>query len=167
MKSFRFVAHVVVAIILAVVATTIGCSNSQPLTPSQSTAAAQSGRSGFVSASKPGEESLSADTLAELARARNATAKYHDVAVAVADGYVQKVYGSGEGYHFVNAGLMDCTFDLEHPEVLLYTPSGEGLRLVGVEYIRSDPSRQPRPKVSRATPMNGRGPTRKAAPCGP
>ena len=133
MKSFRFVAHVVVAIILAVVATTIGCSNSQPLTPSQSTAAAHSGRSGSVSASKP-EESLSADTLAELARARNATAKYHDVAVAVADGYVQRGYGPGEGFHFVNAGLMDCTFDLEHPEALLYIPSGEGLRLVGVEY---------------------------------
>jgi len=133
MKRFRFVTHAVVIIILAVVGTTIGCSNSQPVTPSQSTAAVQSGRSGSVSASKP-EESLSADTLAELARARNATAKYHDVAVAVADGYVQKGYASGEGFHFVNAGLMDCTFDLEHPEVLLYIPSGEGLRLVGVEY---------------------------------
>jgi hypothetical protein len=133
MKRFRFVTHAVVIIILAVVGTTIGCSNSQPVTPSQSTAAVQSGRSGSVSASKP-EESLSADTLAELARARNATAKYHDVAVALADGYVQKGYGSGEGFHFVNAGLMDCTFDLERPEVLLYIPSGEGLRLVGVEY---------------------------------
>ena len=133
MKRFRFVTHAIVIIILAVVGTTIGCSSSQPVTPSQSTAAVQSGRSGSVSASKP-EESLSADTLAELARARNATAKYHDVAVAVADGYVQKGYGSGEGFHFVNAGLMDCTFDLERPEVLLYIPSGEGLRLVGVEY---------------------------------
>lgn len=132
MKSFRFVAHSVV-IVLVVVGTTIGCSNSQPATPSQSTATVQSGRSGAVSASKS-DESLSADTLAELARARNATAKYHDVAVAVADGYVQRGYGPGEGFHFVNAGLMDCTFDLEHPEVLLYIPSGEGLRLVGVEY---------------------------------
>jgi len=77
---------------------------------------------------------LSADTLAELARARNATAKYHDVAVALADGYVQKGYGPGEGFHFVNASLMDCTFDLEHPEILLYIPSDEGLKLVGVEY---------------------------------
>lgn len=133
MKRFRFVAHSVV-IVLVVVGTTIGCSNSQPVTPSQSTATVQSGRSGSVSASKAGDESLSADTLAELARARNATAKYHDVAVAVADGYVQRGYGPGEGFHFVNAGLMDCTFDLEHPEVLLYIPSGEGLRLVGVEY---------------------------------
>jgi hypothetical protein len=133
MKRFRFVTHAIVIIILAVVGTTIGCSNSQPATPSQSTATVQSGRSGAVSASKS-DESLSADTLAELARARNATAKYHDVAVAVADGYVQRGYGPGEGFHFVNAGLMDCTFDLEHPEVLLYIPSGEGLRLVGVEY---------------------------------
>ena len=134
MKRFRFVTHAIVIIILAVVGTTIGCSSSQPVTPSQSTAAVQSGRSGSVSASKAADESLSANTLAELARARNATAKYHDVAVAVADGYVQKGYGSGEGFHFVNAGLMDCTFDLERPEVLLYIPSGEGLRLVGVEY---------------------------------
>lgn len=80
------------------------------------------------------DESLSAATLAELARARNATAKYHDVAEAIADGYVKGGYRPGEGFHFVKASLIDCTFDLEHPEALLYMSSGEGLRLVGVEY---------------------------------
>ena len=101
MKSFRFVAHVVVAIIAGLPRRS-AVVTVQPLTPSQSTAAVQSGRSGAVSASKA-DESLSAETLAELARARNATAKYHDVAVAVADGYVQRGYGPGEGFHFVNA----------------------------------------------------------------
>ena len=134
MKNFGFVTHAVLVIVLAVVGTTIGCSNNQPLTPSLPTAAVQSGQSRSVTARHANHESLSADTLAELARARNATAKYHDVAVALADGYVQRGYGPGEGFHFVKASLMDCTFDLEHPEALLYIPSGEGLRLVGVEY---------------------------------
>jgi hypothetical protein len=134
MKGFRFVACAAVPIVLAVVVTTVGCSNSHPTAPSQRTAAVQSGQSQSVSSSEGTHESLSAATLAELARARNATAKYHDVAVALADGYVQKGYAAGEGFHFVNASLMDCTFDVEHPEILLYISSGEGLRLVGVEY---------------------------------
>ena len=134
MKGFRFVTRAAVLIVLAVVGAAVGCSNSQPVTPSQPTAAVQSGLSRSVSASEAPHESLSAATLAELARARNATAKYHDVAEALADGYVQRGYGPGEGFHFVKASLIDCTFDAEHPEALLYIPSGEGLRLVGVEY---------------------------------
>jgi hypothetical protein len=134
MKGFHFVTFAVVVNVLAVVGTTVGCNNSQPMTPSQPTAAVQSGHSRSVLSSAATDESLSAATLAELARARNATAKYHNVAEALADGYVQRGYGPGEGFHFVNASLIDCTFDVEHPETLLYIPSGEGLRLVGVEY---------------------------------
>ena len=134
MKVFRFVTSAVVCAVLSVVLTTIGCSNSQPTAPSQRTAAAQSGQSQSVASGEETHEALSADTLAELAQARNATAKYHDVAQAIADGYVQRGYGPGEGFHFVNARLMDCTFDLTHPETLLYIPSDEGMKLVGVEY---------------------------------
>jgi hypothetical protein len=71
-------------------------------------------------------------TLSELARARRATAKYHDVANAEADGYINvNLYTPGEGYHFVNESLIDTTFDVEKPEVLLYAngPYGDGLRL--------------------------------------
>jgi hypothetical protein len=138
MNGFRFLTHAVVLNALAVVVTTVGCSNRQPTAPSLPTAAVQGGQGSSVSGAEAPRERLSAATLAELARARNATAKYHDVAEALADGYVQKVYGPGEGYHFVKASLMDCTFDLEHPEALLYIPSGEGLRLVGVEYMVSN-----------------------------
>jgi hypothetical protein len=80
-------------------------------------------------------ENLSPATNRELARARNATAKYHDVARAVADGYVFFDCVPGEGLEYLNAGLIDCTFDIEHPEALHYIAQGNGLRLVGVEYV--------------------------------
>ena len=85
-----------------------------------------------------GAKDLSADTLQELARARSATAKYHDIAQAEADGYNNiDLYLSGEGFHYVKFSLIDADFDPEHPEVLLYAPvPGESrLELVGVEYL--------------------------------
>ena len=81
---------------------------------------------------------LSAATEQQLARACGATAKYHDVAQAEADGYTSiDLYLSGEGFHYVNFSLIDGNFDPEHPEVLLYAPvPGESrLQLVGVEYL--------------------------------
>jgi hypothetical protein len=85
----------------------------------------------------PTENELSASTRQEIRQARAATAKYHDVAAAEADGYVNiGLYIPNEGLHYVNFGLIDGTFDNEHPEVLLYAPTGDGeLQLVGVEYL--------------------------------
>ena len=88
-----------------------------------------------------GSRNLSPLTLHELARARRATAKYHDVANALADGYVDgNLYTSGEGYHYINPLLVDGHFDLEQPEVLLYAsrPGEESLTLVAVEYVSPD-----------------------------
>jgi hypothetical protein len=72
----------------------------------------------------------------QLAAARAATAIYHDPNAALADGYVNLGPNPGEGgmYDFLNFSLIDCTLDVMHPEALRYVPSGEGLRLVGVEY---------------------------------
>src|SRR5262245_50709699 len=83
---------------------------------------------------------LSPSTLQELAHARRATARFHDVANAVAAGYVDaNVYTPGEGFHYVNASLIDTTFDPTKPEVLLYASGGnDGLKLVAVEYISPD-----------------------------
>jgi hypothetical protein len=81
---------------------------------------------------------LTAATQRELAAARRATARYHDLAQAEADGYVNiGLYESGEGFHWVNFSLVDGTFDPAHPEILLYAPvPGESrLQLVGVEYV--------------------------------
>ena len=83
-------------------------------------------------------DNLSATTNQQLAQARRGTAKYHDIAQAEADGYVNiNVYESGEGFHYVNFGLVDANFDPEHPEVLLYAPvpHENRMELVGVEYV--------------------------------
>jgi hypothetical protein len=81
---------------------------------------------------------LSAATHKELAQARRATAKYHDVAQAEADGYVNfNLNVPGEGVHYVKFSLIDGNFDPTQPEMLLYAPvPGENrLELAGVEYL--------------------------------
>jgi len=82
-----------------------------------------------------------ADVNKDLAKVRAATAKYHNVDAALADGYVAapvcvEVPGLGAmGYHYELPGSIDGIVDPLRPEALLYVPSGNGLRLVGVEYI--------------------------------
>ena len=71
----------------------------------------------------------------ELAGARAATAKYHDVDRAIADGYVDiGLNVPGQGMHFLKESLLDGVFDAEKPELLLYVERGNRLELVGVEY---------------------------------
>jgi hypothetical protein len=72
----------------------------------------------------------------ELKRAKRATARYQDVRKAVADGYVDiNVVRPNMGRHFLKDSLVDGTFDVEHPEVLVYSPKPNGrLELVAVEY---------------------------------
>lgn len=79
---------------------------------------------------------LRQDVYQQLAAARTATARYHDVGEALADGYIELGMNPGEGetIEFVNFGLVDCTLDALHPEALRYVVSGNGLRLVAVEY---------------------------------
>lgn len=82
------------------------------------------------------------DVNSRLAKARQATVKYHDVTIALADGYVPgspciEVPGlGGMGFHYVNFGLVfDFAVDELTPEILLYAPTENGVRLVGVEYV--------------------------------
>ena len=82
----------------------------------------------------------------ELAKVRAATAKYHSLARAQADGYSVEdepcvVSPDGTmGIHAVNGPLIgDPTIDPLRPELLLYVPGPNGkLRLVGVEYFKVD-----------------------------
>lgn len=81
----------------------------------------------------------------DLALVRAATARYHDVARAVADGYVPvsecvELPGVGAmGVHYLNPSLAeDLEIDPQLPEVLVYQPAGSGLRLVAVEYFVVD-----------------------------
>jgi hypothetical protein len=77
-------------------------------------------------------------TVAQLERARQATAKYQDVHVAEADGY--QAMGPdfpGTGVHFVRT-LEPKEFDIEKPPILLYekNPAASGgYSLVGVVYL--------------------------------
>lgn len=81
-----------------------------------------------------------------LAQVRQATAKYHDVGTAIADGYLPTEHCiaapgvGGMGYHYINPALIsDPSVDPLKPEVLLYAPKKNGeLKLVGVEYFVVD-----------------------------
>lgn len=108
---------------------------------------------GVLCASYPGldaqrrPDGFTSVTHQQLAAARSATAKYHDVSQAEADGYINiDLYESGEGFHWLNPSLVDGVFDPSMPEVLLYAPvPGESrLQLVGVEYVV--PLNFPRPE---------------------
>lgn len=101
-------------------------------------------------APQPGESALRIPTSASasmgqsgLAEIRAATARYHRVEVAIADGYAKAggcvaLPGVGAmGIHYVNGALWnDAAFDATRPEVLVYEPQKNGrLRLVAVEYF--------------------------------
>jgi hypothetical protein len=81
----------------------------------------------------------------QVAAVRAATSKYHDVNVAIADGYVpaQQCVASpegGMGYHYFNPKLGgDLANDPLQPELLIYAPNGNGgVKLVAVEYFQAN-----------------------------
>lgn len=77
----------------------------------------------------------------DLAALRKATARYHDVDVALADGYLPDPVcvaapPGGMGRHYVNPDNMDLVIDPSRPEALLYEPTGDGsVRLVAAEFL--------------------------------
>jgi hypothetical protein len=103
-----------------------------------------------------------------LARLRAVTARYHDVRVAVAAGFVPTTQCvPGMGYHYVNpTRVADGMIDPDKPEILLYVPTAHGVRLAGVEYMKIDADQNPatdddRPSVFGRRfegPMLGHGP---------
>ena len=73
---------------------------------------------------------------------RRATSHYQDPGAATAAHYapflgcVSGPERGAMGVHFVNGDLVnDGELDVQRPEALIYEPSHDGLRLVGVEYI--------------------------------
>jgi len=70
----------------------------------------------------------------QLERVRRATTRYHQIRRAIADGYTDiNVVIPNMGQHYLRPALLDAAFDLERPELLVYT-SGDHPRLVAVEY---------------------------------
>jgi hypothetical protein len=77
----------------------------------------------------------------DVARIREATAKFQTSEAAEAAGYklatgcVQHQPAGAMGYHFNNEALFDATLDVEHPEVLVYEKRPDGtFQLNGVEF---------------------------------
>jgi hypothetical protein len=82
------------------------------------------------------DDQLSPQNLADLAAARKATARFHRVEQAEAEGYINLDFcEEGEGCHWLNPALLDGVFDPTQPEILLYVRAGDGWRLVAVEYV--------------------------------
>jgi hypothetical protein len=80
--------------------------------------------------------------LRQLAKVRRATAKYRNVNVALADGFIATPHCvaepglGGMGMHYINPErLMDGEINLLEPEVLIYEKTKKGVRLIGVEYF--------------------------------
>lgn len=76
----------------------------------------------------------------ELERVRAALEKYQDPVVAVHDDYFSPLgcieYPSGlMGVHFLNPRLIGPVPDPMQPQILLYEPVGDKLRLVGAEWF--------------------------------
>lgn len=87
----------------------------------------------------------------ELERVRTALEKYQDPIMAVQDGYLSTVgcidypEGSSEGkmqyvpggmgIHFLNPQLVGPDLDPTKPQVLIYEPDGQKLRLVAAEWF--------------------------------
>ncbi len=77
----------------------------------------------------------------QLAAARQATVKYHDVSRALADGYVPiSPHIPNMGAHYLRfvgpVPAVDPFFAVTEPEMLLYSwAEGDGPKLVGLEYV--------------------------------
>ncbi len=109
---------------------------------------------------------------------RQASDKYHDVNVAIADGYeaTDNCVSSPEGamgFHYVNPELArDPSLDINKPEILLYIPTEDGVKLGGIEYslgigAPGDPIPDPPPAAPVMFGQTFHGPMESHGPGGP
>ena len=95
----------------------------------------------------------------DAAKAQSATARYHDLQVALDVGYTplpavqdtstveatngcaaSKAGAGAMGVHYILGSLLDEVVDAENPEVLAYEPQANGrMKLVALEYVATVP----------------------------
>jgi hypothetical protein len=80
---------------------------------------------------------------AQVAQLRKDVARYADVAVALADGFVPggpcaQSPAGGMGVHYVHPTRLQQPLDPRKPQVLLYEPTPDGPALVGAEFLVPD-----------------------------
>jgi hypothetical protein len=106
-----------------------------------SPAMAQSAHAHAAAAPARAEQQAKASALVQVVR--DATERFHDVAVAESEGYALQfgcVSGpdfGAMGMHFVNMPLvLDGELDATHPEIVIYEPQPDGsLHLIGADYL--------------------------------
>jgi hypothetical protein len=115
--------------------------------------------------------------VAQLGRIRAALDRYRDPIVAVHDGYFSTVAciefptagGAGEmayrpgamGVHFLNLAFVGPQLDTLHPQVLIYEPVHDTLRLVAAEWFMPTQVSATRPRIFGRDldgPMEGHAP---------
>ena len=77
---------------------------------------------------------------AEFLAVKAALEKYQDPIVAIRDGFLSTTacigYGDGNmGVHFVNMANVGPAVDPQKPQVLIYEPAGDKLKLVAAEWF--------------------------------
>jgi hypothetical protein len=80
---------------------------------------------------------LPPELMAELQQAKIATARYNHIENAIADGYEDiNVIVPHMGYHYMKSSYVDGNFEIDKPEILVYSPHPVtgNMRLVAVEY---------------------------------
>ena len=124
------------ALAAAVVLAIAACADPAPVAPD---AEPSLGRLGAVAAAGAATHN---QTLAVL---RRATARYHRVEAAEADGFFrlteceERPGVGGIGVVYVHLGrFLDGVLDPSLPDALLYEPKSDGFRLVGVEMVVPD-----------------------------
>jgi len=115
------------SVLVALLAAGVGACEATPVDPTTSTEAGL----------EEVRTATSSTQGAVLAALRAATARYHLVETAIADGYVPVTPCiPSEGIHYAKFPLLDGTLDPVRPEQLLYEPLPDGsLRLAGILFL--------------------------------
>jgi len=89
-----------------------------------------------VTALRSCNHGISTQTVKELQRAHAATARYRKIENAFKDQYADiNVVVPNMGYHFMKSAIVNATFEIDHPEILVYNKNEDGkFELVAVEY---------------------------------
>jgi hypothetical protein len=85
----------------------------------------------------PDPSRLEPATILELEAVRRASARFHDVDQALAEGYVDiGLFMPNMGWHYMKQDNVDASFELDEPELLVYVddPCSSKRKLVAVEY---------------------------------
>ena len=134
-KLRKFAIGAVVATAATIAAACSADPPSQPLgRPSAGTLAPEAVALSAKSAGDASQNQLLADI-------RQATAQYHRVDAAIADGYVvgspcESMPGQGIGIHYRKASLLDGVVDPSQPELLVYEPRKNGdVELIAVAFV--------------------------------